>query len=215
MKKGILAFAFAPFLFSFAIGAASAADGAISETDAFALRRLYNGDEMLGVKPVIGFSTYNNDQNNQSTRALYGVAAELNLASPLGIDFTRWFVGPQTGLIISHLGRTDGGFLGTTGDLEGGGANLALIPIDLKAGVALSTWVRTGIHGGANVIYRSIASSIQLDETDLNWRLVSNFGADIDFVISKQVSLSIRPDWTMSSEQNIFSTTAALGIALN
>lgn len=202
--------------------AATAAYGesTTSESTLPSLERLYIGDEMLGVKPALGFNTYNTDPTNTqastSTRAAFGVSAEFNLASPLNLDFTRWFIGPQTGFTYSHLGSSDADFFGSNTETnQTGGANLAIIPLNLKGGFAPVTWFRAGLHGGANVVYRSIASSIVLDYTDLNWRLVPNVGADFDFAISKQISLSVRPDWTVSSSQNLFSTTAALGIALN
>lgn len=186
-----------------------------STASAPALTRWYNGNEMLGIKPAVGVNTYNDDAGGRSSRLSYGIATELNLASPIGIDFTRWFVGPQTGFTFSHLGRADGNFVGASGAGADAGANLVVIPVNLKLAVAPVKWLRTGVHGGANVLYRSIASAIRIDETDLNWRLVPNVGADFDFAISKAVALSIRPDWTLSSTQSMYSATAALGIALN
>lgn len=203
-------------LFAFS-GLALAADETAAPTstqESHALTRLYLGNEMVGIKPAVGFNVYNDAAGSRSLRASYGIAAEMNAAALIGADYTRWFVGPQTGFTFSHLGQASSNWVGTNGNGADAGANLVLIPVNLKAAVAPTSWMRAGVHGGGNVLYRSIASSIRIDNTDLNWRMIPNIGADIDFAFGKSVALSIRPDWTLSSTDSLFSATAALGITL-
>jgi hypothetical protein len=207
-------FLFAPLFLILASGVAHAATE-VTETRTGDLGRLYNGNEMLGVKPALGVINYNAADGSYTTRATYGLAGELNLAAPIGIDFTRYFVGVQTGAAYSHLGPSDSNFFGAGSEGNGGGANLLLIPANIKVAYSPLAALRVGAHGGANVIYRSIANSIAIDETDLNWRLTPNAGLDFDVAFSKGVSLSIRPDVTFAPVKNVYTASAALGIALN
>jgi hypothetical protein len=124
-------FLFAPLFLILASGVAHAATE-VTETRTGDLGRLYNGNEMLGVKPALGVINYNAADGSYTTRATYGLAGELNLAAPIGIDFTRYFVGVQTGAAYSHLGPSDSNFFGAGSEGNGGGANLLLIPANIK-----------------------------------------------------------------------------------
>jgi hypothetical protein len=178
--------------------------------------RYYPGDEMLGIKPAVGTITYNDSSGGRSTRASYGLQGEYNLANAVGANFERWFMGPQTGFMFSHLGEADSNFFGadSASSTGQGGSNFLMIPVNLKVAYAPVKWMRVGVHGGGNVMYRSVPASIGLDNSDVSWRMIPNVGGDVEFSVSKDVALAFRPDWTLSPTQSVFSTSFALGIAL-
>jgi hypothetical protein len=183
--------------------------------------RTYVADEMVGIKPAVGFVTYSDAIGNNATRMSYGITGEFNLSSLAGMDFTRYFVGPETGFVFSHLGNPGSDGVGSSADQNYGsaGANMFMIPVNLKVAYAPIRWVRLGAHGGGNVVYRSIANSMKLgspaeDGTDSAWRMYPNIGADLDFSVTRNVALSFRPDWTITNDTSMFSGLFTLGVTL-
>jgi hypothetical protein len=115
--------------------------------------------------------------------------------------------------LFSHLGDPGSNFFGADAAVAAGsgGANLFLIPANLKLAYNLSDNIRIGIHGGGNITYRTIASSINLGPSSsvpgAVWRIFPNAGADAEFSLGKNVALMLRPDWTITPGNPLFSGT--------
>jgi hypothetical protein len=193
----------------------------MSSTSEASSARPYIADEMIGIKPAVGFVGYVDLAGSHATRMSYGITGEFNLASPLSMDFTRFFVGPETGFVFSHLGNPGSDGVGSSSDRDYGsaGANMFMIPVNAKVGYSPVRWMRIGVHGGGNVIYRSIANSMRLgdhdtDGTDSRWKMYPNAGADLDFSPARNVAISLRPDWTVTNETSMFSGLVTLGVTL-
>lgn len=193
----------------------------MSSTSEASSARPYISDEMVGIKPAVGFVGFVDQAGSNATRMSYGIMGEFNLASPLSMDFTRFFVGPETGFVFSHLGNPGSDGVGSNSDRNSGsaGANMFMIPLNAKIGYAPLRWVRIGAHGGGNVIYRSIANSMRLgdsatDGSDSRWKMYPNVGADLDVSLARNVAISFRPDWTLTNETSMFSGLFTLGVTL-
>jgi hypothetical protein len=183
-----------------------------STADTSNVDRTYTQAELLGIKPTAGFVVYTDSNLRKAARGSIGIQADLNLSSPLGLNFENWFAGLQTGFSYSHLGNATANFVGADSDVEYGnaGSNLVLIPANLKVGYQVTSWFRTSVHGGATVLYRSIPSAMILDQTSENWRALPNIGADLEFVVGKDVAIGVRPDFAKPASDWIISTTASL-----
>jgi len=185
----------------------------VKEEKVFSLR-----DETLGVKPQLGVLAFKSGQNgNIESRAMAGVTVELNLSRLMGdaIGWRSWYLGPVIGAYYSHLGSTNSNFLGT-GD-SGGGSNLAILPMNLKLGYQVTDGFRTSVHGGGNWVYRSTADTLFLGESTRGpgdrWRVYPNVGADFEF--GRKVTFMIRPDFTITPGDEIFSGTVSIAIPLS
>ncbi len=170
--------------------------------------------EVFGIKPQFGVLDYKTQTGATETRAAIGATFEWNFANTLSHNTTRWYVGPVTGLIYSHIGNNGANFVGS-GDASGG-ANLTQIPLNLKVGYAFSDAFRLSLRGGGNVIYRSAVETVAIGNTlttvsGSSWNIYPNVGADVEFGLGKNVTLMLRPDFTLTSNNNMF--TGTIGIA--
>lgn len=176
--------------------------------------------ETIGVKPQIGMIVYDDINLNSAARAMYGLTAEMNFASRIDPSWSRYFLGPQIGFFFSHLGAPSSNFFGSNPDDNNGtgGANILFFPLNLKAGYNVSEKIRVSIHGGANLIYRSIASSMFLGDssflTGSVWRLFPNIGIDGEFAVDKNLAVIVRPDLTLTPGNDIFSATIGVNVFL-
>ncbi|MEK6705419.1 MAG: hypothetical protein AABZ06_06500 [Bdellovibrionota bacterium] len=199
----------------------------VTAAEAEEVTRGYLKDEMLGVKPMLGVIAFRDRDVSQSDTGRFaaGLALDWNAMSVIDNTVKDWYVGPSTGLVYSHLGEPRSNFFGTDSDFRSGnvggspGANLLIIPTNLKVAYNIGDYYRIGIHGGGNVIYRSVANSMNLDSesntADSVWKYYPNAGADVDFGLAKNVALSIRPDWTFTPNDNFLTATVAIGVALS
>ncbi len=190
-----------------------------SEKEAAEMKPRSLKDEIFGIKPQLGVLVFNEAINgvseDTSSRAAYGFTMDLNLARWRDADRRQWFVGPSTGLIYSHLGGVGSNFFGT-GDVKGG-SNLLIIPVNLKVGYNVSDHFRTSLHAGGNVVYRSVGNQLNLGEqgrTDASdTTMYPNVGMDFEF--GKKVVLMVRPDLTLTPEDELFTGTVALSIPIS
>jgi hypothetical protein len=179
-------------------------------------------DEVVGFKPQIGTVVYDENvvADESTSRAAFGFTVEMNAMSAIDKNLKQWYLGPVTGLIYSHLGSPGSNFFGTDAPTNNNaGANFFLVPVNLKLGYTFGRDFRVAAHGGGNLIYRSIPSSMVLDSGDaaLNddeFKMYPNVGADFEFGLGKNVALLLRPDWTLAPENDVFTGTLAIAIPL-
>ena len=170
-------------------------------------------DETLGLAPQVGELSYTNPNGAYSARAFAGLTASLNFtpmfASPGNRD---WYFGLTTGALYSHNGSSSSNFFGANSNVNStDNSNILYIPADLKIGYNLGESFRISAHGGGNVIYRSVAGSVDLGsgstgDTSL-WRIYPNAGGDFEWQVSKSVSLLVRPDVTITPGNDTLSAT--------
>lgn len=179
--------------------------------------RTYMTDEMVGIKPQIGVVNFTNAVGEVSNRLTYGFGIDFNAASLLSMDYSRWYLGPQTGFSYSHLGNPSSDFVGSnaTTSIGQGNANFIVMPLNLKAGYAPLEWLRVSAHGGGNVIYRSVVNSIALGSNPNNWAILPNVGADVEFAVTQKIGVTLRPDWTVSGNSTVFNGSLLVGMSLN
>ncbi len=188
-------------------------------------------DEKVGLKPQIGDVNYIDASGGRSNRALYGATVDFNMSSfvnkELETSATGLFLGPSTGFLFSHIGAVGAGYLGDSG-AQGGtqgipnsdpGANMFIVPADLKAGWTVDKW-RVSAHGGGNVIYRSSAASVQVGKntpitTNSKWGILPNAGADLEYGVVNGAALILRPDWTFGGSNTLFTGTVGLSIPIS
>jgi hypothetical protein len=170
------------------------------------------GDKAVAISPHLGIVEFNDATNDRTTRGVAGLTADWNAASLIGLD--RVSIVPQTGIFFSHLGNPGSNLFGADSDANLGqaGSNLLLIPVNLKLAYNVSDRFRVGFHGGGNVTYRSTEQAVQLGTGGggSDWAMFPNVGADVDFGLSENVALSLRPDWTLAGN-DIFTGTVNLG----
>jgi hypothetical protein len=173
-------------------------------------------DEVFGMKPQVGVISFDEPgTGDTASRGVVGILFDWNFASG-----SHFYVGPQFGGLFSHLGAPGSNFFGSdapTGDRSG--ANIVTLPANFKVGYNFTDRFRIAAHGGANFVYRSIASSMNLgrdaDNTlSDNWSVFPNLGGDVEFGLGRSVSLMLRPDWTFTPGDDFFTGTIALGIPL-
>jgi hypothetical protein len=161
----------------------------------------------LDVRPQLGFMNFDDSTGTGYTELAVGVTGSFNAIktfNPLRLDPNKIYIGPESGLIYSHLSLTS--------------SSVFILPLNLKLGYLITDRIRVGGHGGANLIYRSTSSAMQLSDqpqsNSASLDLYPNIGADVDVAITGNIALSLRPDWTLTPGSNIFSTTLALIIPL-
>ena len=177
------------------------------------------GDEQFGFRPQIGYLSFTDASGGKSTRLALGVNADMNLlkfVSIAGLDSRTFSLGPSTGLIFSHIGNAESGLL-ALGDL--GGSNLLYAPLDIKVGYMLLDNVRVGGHIGANLTWRSDAAQVRLGDQNTpqnggDLSLFPNLGFDLDYAISRNLVITLKPDWTLTSGPDLFTGTVALSLPL-
>lgn len=174
-------------------------------------------NEIVGLKPQLGFLQYTDGAGDTATRGAAGLQLDMNLV-PAGSSASSsgLYVGPQTGALFSHIGGTGANFFGS-GD-NGAGGNAIIIPANLKAGWTFGDAFRMSGHGGANVVYQSIVDQMNLGQNGSfgseKWSVVPNVGAEAEFGLTPAFTISLRPDWTIAPNNDAFTGTLLLGIAL-
>lgn len=177
--------------------------------------------EIVGVRPQAGFMTFKNSDGNTDSRLAMALIVEMNAVSTFykgNKEFKNWYIGPSSGLVFSHLGNASSNFFGAdpsgARSLEGG-SNFLMVPINLKVGYLWpDSNVRFSIRGGGNATYRSVARSLNFGPATSAgegpvWRMYPNIGADIEVG-----RLSIRPDVTITPQDELFSATLGYNITL-
>lgn len=178
-------------------------------------------DEVAGATPQFGLIAFEDPLGNTTSRLAAGFTADLNAVPLVDNTWKEYFAGFTTGLIYSHLGSASSNFFGADADFgfTPAGANLVVIPTDLKVGYHTDNNARYSLHAGGNVVYRSVGSSIDLGSSsttsDSVWRIFPNVGAAFEYGFGGNVVLAIRPDFTFTPGNTLFTGTMGLGILLS
>jgi hypothetical protein len=219
MRKLILGTVFLGLLS--AMPALAVDDDALGTTEAYESQAGdgYLRREAVSIKPQVGVIAYSDVLGQDTSRGAAGLAVDANVTNWFTSDPTNFYVGPSTGVIYSHLGSPDSNFIGTDSSTTfQSSANLLIIPGDVKVGYTFGDAFRLAVHGGGNVIYRSVASSMLLGDSSLesgsDWSIFPNAGIDVEMGLSENVALTLRPDVTFTSGDELFSGMLALGFTL-
>jgi hypothetical protein len=175
-------------------------------------------DEIYGLKPQVGVMVFKPVQNgvtqDTDARAMIGATLDVNLFRLASEDLRQFYGGVSTGILASHVGRADANLFGA-GD-NGGAGNVFLVPLNLKVGYNVNEAFRVSAHGGANAVYRTVGNRFNFGDQGNtagdDWTLYPNVGLDFEF--GKKVSLMVRPDFTITPEDEVFTGTFALSIPL-
>jgi len=182
--------------------------------------RGYLNKEVVGVKPQLGVMAFTDQFGNTQGRAAYGFTLESNMAAAVGLGGSPFYVGPQTGFIFSHFGDPGSNLFGadSSSNIGAAGANVFLIPANLKVGYNVTERFRVAAHGGGNVLYRSVASAFNTGDSSALpgsvWRIYPNVGGDVEYALGQHVALMARPDVTLTPGDTLFTGTLALNLAL-
>lgn len=180
-------------------------------------------DQAFTVNPEVGVLVFNDAAGTQS-RAAYGLGLDANISKFVTGDMTNLYVGLSSGFIFSHLGTSSANFMGSSSSTSVGaagnaGSNAYIIPANLKVGYNATDNLRISAHGGGNVIYRSFGNSMNLGSSSTVassvWRLFPNVGADVDFLLAKNVALTLRPDLTLTPGDAVFAGMASISIGVS
>ena len=168
--------------------------------------------QVWGLSPQLGLFSYTERDDNYTSRMAVGLGYDLNLAPSFWEKSNLFFVGLKTGFLYSHIGAEDANLFGNEGiNPNQQGANLLSIPIDLKVGYNVTDSFRLSARTGGNIIYRSIANSMDLgagsDSSEELWKIYPNAGLDAEFQVNKNLSLVASPDMTFTTGRNIFVAT--------
>lgn len=195
--------------------------GGRTEVSAAEVTRGYLRDEVVGIRPEVGILAFKDSLGNNTSRLAAGLEVEWNAISLMNNkDLKSWFIGPTTGLVYSHLGAPTSNFFGTNPSVvTDAGSNFLFIPANLKVGYTFGDNFRVAAHGGGNVTYRSVASSLNLGASSVEagsvWKMFPNVGADVEFGLGKNIALALRPDLTITPGDDFFAGTLALGIPIS
>lgn len=158
-------------------------------------------DEILGFSPQFGVITVSDYNGDSTAQPLTGLGVDFNV-TPLFSEATSlqdYYIGISTGAFYSHMSES----MKNT--------NLLAIPANAKFGYNFTDSFRASIHGGANVIYRSAANSVNFGESadagDSLWKVYPNVGADFEYQVGSHVSIIARPDLTFTPASNAFMAT--------
>lgn len=194
--------------------------GSVTRAEEEEVTRGYFKNEVFGIRPQLGIMAYQDALGQNTSRAAEGLTLDWNLTSTFGMN-PSWYFGPSTGLIYSHLGAPTSNFFGTDPDAgqQGTGANMFIIPANLKVGYNVTDKMRVAVHGGGNGIYRSVRNSMDLGPassigTDSIWKIYPNVGADFEVALSRSTGLAVRPDLMLTPGEEVFIGTVALAILL-
>jgi hypothetical protein len=218
VRQSLLALTVAACVLSQAapVAAMDSAPGAsMASSDEFSSS--YLNREMLGLRPAIAFTEFSDFNNHRSLRFGVGMTIDYNAAQMLGLNPYRTTLGIQSGILLHHVGDTDSSLFGAgTPSVNRGqaGANLAMMPLNLRYGTAVMDELRISIHAGANAFYRNVLSSVRLTDNEKTWTLLPNVGADFEFSLSRSVALNVRPDWTVAGKRSVASAMMAVGFEM-
>lgn len=174
--------------------------------------------EIASLKPEVGILEFTDATGGVGGRFAAGLGADVNLVVlAKGTPYDVYY-GISTGAFFAHLGDASSGFFGSgTGAAQGlSGANMALIPVDLKLGYDITDLLRVSVHGGGNVFYRSVASSMAMGvssaTTAPSWDIFPNVGGDVEWALgqSKSVAVFARPDFTITPGVCVFLGTVGV-----
>lgn len=174
--------------------------------------------EKVAIRPQIGTVLLDRG-DGKDARAVGGLTLDWNAVSTFTDNeaFGRAFIGPSIGAFYSRLGDTTTGFFGQNSDVTNApAASLLVLPANLKLGYLLTDKLRVSAHGGGNALYRSSPSLafFGTGNANDNWTFQPNAGADLEWGIGKNVSLLLRPDWTFTPGNDLFTGTIGLGIGI-
>ena len=195
--------------------------GMASTAEASEVTRGYLKDEKVGIKPQLGVLAYTDAAGSQTSRAAYGFTVDANLAKMMDSSWNKIYLGASTGLLYSHLGAPSSNLFGAqpTNNPGTAGANLFLIPANIKVAYHLTDQLRVGVHGGGNIVYRSVASAAYFGDSSNQsgsvWRAFPNAGGDFELGLGEHTALMFRPDWTFTPGTDFFTGTLALNIPLS
>ncbi len=175
-------------------------------------------DEILGVSPQFGMIGYADLGDTYRSRAVAGLALDFNAAPIISENLKDYYLGVTSGFVYSHIGQGSSNIFGANadpGDASASGSNLALIPVNAKVGYNLSDSLRVSAHGGGNLTYRSVAGSADFGSASSSgdnevWRIFPNAGADVEWTVTKGVTLVARPDVTFTTGNEIYMGTVGL-----
>ncbi len=176
-------------------------------------------NEVFSLRPNAGAIVYHDTTNATTTRAIYGLTADWNFAGAF-TDNSSAFAGISSGGLFSHLGSATSDFWGSSPSsvVNSPGANLVIIPANLKIGYNISDAVRLSARGGGNVMYRSEGVSMNVGSSTATtgkiWRIYPNVGGDLDVGLTRGLTLGLRPDYTFTPGGNVFVGTLALGLSI-
>ncbi len=192
-----------------------------STAGASEVTRGYLANETVGIKPQLGLMVFTDQNGNSTSRAMGGFTVDGNIATMIDKNWNNIFIGPSSGFLFSHLGQTGSNFVGTSADITGmgdPGSNIFLIPANLKLGYNITDNLRVAGHGGGNVTYRSVANSLNLGASSSLpgsvWRIFPNVGGDLELGLGKHAALMLRPDWTLTPGDSIFTGTIAFNFPI-
>jgi hypothetical protein len=176
-------------------------------------------DSKVSIQPAFGMISYRDERDDATARASIGFTADSNFLKVFDPTPTRFFFGPATGLIFSHIGSASADFFGT--GVDGGrtnSANLILIPVDLKVGYNIRDNFRLSARAGGNVTYRSVGNSVAWGDSSQElgdsggWTMFPNVGLDLEVGVGKNTTVLIRPDYTFTPGTDVFSGSIGIGI---
>lgn len=193
--------------------------GAVSEANEVALNNATLKDETVALKPQVGVLNFQDGSANQTQRGAVGLALDLNFSTIVSGVSQNVYFGVSTGGLYSHIGEVGSNFFGSNSSTSApqgtGGGNLALFPVDAKLGYSVTDALRISAHGGGNVVYNSIPSTINWGSAQSrSWNLFPNVGGDVDLAVTKNVELTLRPDWSFTPGVGFFTGTLEFGFAL-
>jgi hypothetical protein len=165
--------------------------------------------ETFSFAPQFGVVTFTDATGETDSRSTVGLGLNFNMIPSSPENPKNIYLGLSTGAFYSHLGGPGSNFWGSN-DNSGynQGANLVLIPANLKLGYNISDSFRASLHGGGNVIYRSAPEAAILGSgADVNtnsWAILPNAGLDLEWQVGSNVAIIARPDVTIAPGNNMF-----------
>jgi len=175
-------------------------------------------DEVVGISPQVGIIGYSDLNGQYTSRMAEGLNLSFNVIPLVAQDSKDLYAGISTGIYYAHLGAHSSNFFGSSSDesdFTSSGSNLAVIPVDIKVGYNLSDSLRLSAHGGGNLTYRSVASTADFGTATSGndqeaWRIFPNAGADFEWTVAKDVTLTARPDFTGTTGRVLYMTTVGI-----
>ena len=156
-------------------------------------------NEEFGLAPQIGAIGYHDPSGSYTSRAAIGVGVDYNAAALLGLN-NNLYLGAGSGFDIARAGYP-------TANMLGGGtmsnSNMVIVPVDLKVGYNLTDKFRTSVRGGGDVVYKSNAASVNFGGPN-DWTMHPDVGVDLEWQVSKRVSVQAKPDLFFTPGENVF-----------
>jgi hypothetical protein len=176
-------------------------------------------DEVAGIKPEVAILSFQDSEGASTTRGAIGLHYDLNMSNIVAGASENLYFGPSFGGLYSHIGSNGADFFGTSPSINDGtaAANLVEIPLDLKLGYNFFDNLRVSAHGGGTLLYRSVASAVQLDTTtsqSSNWKIYPAVGGDLEFGLTHNIAIDLRPDFTLTPINTLFTGALGIGFAL-